>query len=61
MKTILGKPLSKKEMKTVQGGIGIGCAIAGNKAKLWTLGCCPGLYTCPVSTLCVVSSDQCLN
>ncbi|WP_143167200.1 hypothetical protein [Mucilaginibacter sp. OK098] len=61
MKINFGEPLTKYEMKAVKGGIGIGCAIAGNKAKYWTLGCCPGLYTCPVSTLCVISADQCLN
>ncbi|MBB6112294.1 hypothetical protein HDF23_005069 [Mucilaginibacter lappiensis] len=48
-------------MKQIKGGIGIGCSIAGGSGKYWTQGCCHGLYTCPVSTLCVTSLDNCLN
>jgi len=61
MKANFGKTLDRKEMKQIKGGIGIGCAIAGNKGNLWTEGCCHGLYTCPVSTLCVTSLDNCLS
>ncbi|WP_172337937.1 hypothetical protein [Mucilaginibacter sp. SG564] len=61
MKTNFGKPIKREEMKQIKGGIGIGCGIAGNSGKYWTEGCCHGLYTCPVSTLCVTSPDNCLN
>ena len=56
MKSNLGKPLSKNEMKAVLVGKIQGCATqAGQLAAAYTLGCCyatTGLVLCPPSNTC---------
>jgi len=52
MKSNLGKSLTKKEMKEVQGGKLPGCAAQGQNGNSYSLGCCTGLIKCTVNNLC---------
>ena len=52
MKTELGKPLTKKQMKEIQGGKFPGCAPAGKLGSAYVQGCCaPGLPN-PTTGIC---------
>lgn len=59
MKSNLGKPLSKKEMKAVQGGKYPGCAAYGQAGVAYQYGCCAGLLACggPKGLICLNASD----
>jgi bacteriocin-like protein len=49
----LGKPLSKKEMKEVQGGKLPGCAMHGQNGVAYSQGCCTGLFQCASTKTCL--------
>lgn len=62
MKSNLGKPLSKNEMKAVMGGKFPGCAAQGQNGEAYSQGCCTGLSECPGSThKCEPPSDPCFG
>jgi lactobin A/cerein 7B family class IIb bacteriocin len=50
MKANLGKPLTKKEMKEIQGGKLPGCAGVGQPGVAYAQGCCTGLLPCGGTT-----------
>ncbi|WP_428328789.1 hypothetical protein [Mucilaginibacter sp.] len=52
MKANLGSPLTKQEMKSIQGGKLPGCAGEGQKAVAYTNSCCTGLYICSSTGNC---------
>jgi|CryBogDrversion2_7_1035282.scaffolds.fasta_scaffold42199_1 lactobin A/cerein 7B family class IIb bacteriocin len=54
MKANFGKPLTKKEMKNIQGGKYPGCAMVGQAGVAYANGCCTGLIACggPTGLLC---------
>jgi hypothetical protein len=52
MRSDLGKRLSKKEMREVQGGKLPGCAAQGQNGIAYSQGCCTGLILCTVNHLC---------
>jgi len=59
MKTNFGTPLTKKEMKKIQGGKYPGCAAYGQAGVAYQYGCCTGLYACggPNGLLCINVAD----
>ncbi|MCR8561750.1 hypothetical protein KXD93_29105 [Mucilaginibacter sp. BJC16-A38] len=62
MNSNLGKPLSKSEMKAVQGGKFPGCAVQGQNGNAYSLGCCTGLAQCPGTThTCEPPTDPCFD
>ena len=54
-----GKPLSKSEMKKIQGGKYPGCAQVGQAGIAYQYGCCTGLLPCGGTngTLCEPAAD----
>ena len=59
MKTNLGKPLSKSEMKAVQGGKIFGCAVDGQTGRIYQQGCCSGYSQCSYEATCQVGNQIC--
>jgi len=53
MNSNLGKQLSKKEMKAIQGGKYPGCAQHGQNGIAYQYGCCTGLYQCAATNTCL--------
>ncbi|WP_428331749.1 class IIb bacteriocin, lactobin A/cerein 7B family [Mucilaginibacter sp.] len=61
MSTNFGKPLTKKEMKEIQGGKLPGCGSLGQNGVSYSQGCCTGLSQCPGTHLCEYPSNSCFG
>lgn len=60
MKTNFKKPLTRNEMKQINGGKLTGCAMQGQKAVAYMDGCCTGLIACTdVEHTCEPDTTQC--
>jgi len=61
MKTNLGKPLTKQELKKIQGGKLPGCATIGENGIAYSQGCCVNLSECPTTHLCEPPGSACFG